>query len=123
MEQVESSINRQGSISQFSFKISYSIFEICFHTSFYITIIPPNSRRGKRDVEDEMSYQRKDGFKRRLNSDNQKDSKIDRRNASSNINAANILPGASTLEDINMYIHAAKKEKIEQLRKKSSFNR
>ena len=32
--------------------------------------------------------------------------------------AENILPGASSLEDINKYLNAAKKEKLEQLKKK-----
>ena len=45
------------------------------------------------------------------------------RDNSGNITAGNILPGASTLEDINMYIHAAKKEKMEQLKKKMPMNR
>ena len=41
-----------------------------------------------------------------------------RSNKSANLTAEKILPGASTLEDINKYINAAKKEKLEQLKKK-----
>ena len=37
--------------------------------------------------------------------------------------AENILPGASSLEDINKYLNAAKKEKLEQLKKKKSTQR
>ena len=41
-----------------------------------------------------------------------------RSNKSANLTAEKILPGAFTLEDINKYINAAKKEKLEQLKKK-----
>ena len=41
----------------------------------------------------------------------------------SDVTAGAILPGASTLEDINMYINAAKKQKIDQLKKKMPSQR
>ena len=42
---------------------------------------------------------------------------------SADITADNILPGASTLDDINTYINTAKKEKLEQLKKKMPSHR
>ena len=43
-----------------------------------------------------------------------------RNTGSKEISAGKILPGASSLQDINKLLNAAKKEKMEQLKKKMS---
>ena len=90
---------------------------------YCIPINVPNWSHGKRKRNDrsrdksqerERRYSTEDGDNRRS------DIAI---STTSNVTAGNILPGASTLEDINKYINAAKKVKIDQLKKKMSSQR
>lgn len=61
---------------------------------------------------------------RRYPSDNGENKKCEITiSTTSNVTAGTILPGASTLDDINMYINAAKKVKIDQLKKKKPSQR
>ena len=65
-------------------------------------------------------YQNRSNYKIAANYHTKTKINIDK---SADITADNILPGASTLEDINMYINTAKKEKLEQLKKKLPTHR
>ena len=77
------------------------------------------SRNGKRTYDDHQVFD-KDGARSKSSNDY---SNKQRAKATSDFcdSAGKILPGASSLEDINSFINAAKKEKLEQLKKKSNF--
>ena len=85
---------------------------------YCIHINVPTWRLDKQRSDDRL-HDKCNDRERRYRSDNgeNRKSKITI-STTSNVTAGTILPGASTLEDINMYINAAKKLKIDQLKKK-----
>ena len=89
---------------------------ICTISLSYVS----TSRNGKRTNEDQQIYDKDDDRKKYSNSHSSKHSSEKSSNAI--VSADNILPGASSLQDINTLIKAAKKEKLEQLKKKSRYD-
>ena len=77
------------------------------------------SRNGKRRFNDLHECDKDDERKKLSHGYDRKHSH--KRTSESPIAAGKILPGASSLEDINSFVNAAKKEKLNQLRKKSNF--
>lgn len=77
------------------------------------------SRNGKRTYDDHQVFEKDSG--RNKSSHKYNDKRIAKATSDSCDSAGKILPGASSLEDINSFINAAKKEKLEQLKKKSNF--
>ena len=74
------------------------------------------SRNGKRTYDDHQVFD-KDGT-RNKSSHNYSHKYRAETTSDSSDSAGKILPGASSLEDINSFINAAKKEKLEKLKKK-----
>ena len=89
---------------------------------YCILINVPTWSHGKRKRNDRSrdKYEERERYSTEDDDNKRSDIAI---STTSNVTAGNILPGASTLEDINKYINAAKKVKIDQLKKKMSSQR